>query len=434
MKNNFCARKIRQLKYRIKLLRNRSQENDQERQKLIAKIKQLVFELKYFVSNIRLQRIIGGAAILLGLAVGPNASAQQFGKRMESPFSITQLTQVSIPALGDLDGDGDLDMLNGNYEGNYEFSENIGTPFIPDFGPPELNPFSLAGDYEYNFPALGDLDNDGDLDILAFTEEGQMTYFKNVGDQNTPLFASAPQINPFGIQIPEIFFPDLADLDNDGDLDIIAGGAYGIRYLQNSGTNENPNFEAAEINPFGLMLGSPESDYVIPTMTDIDLDGDLDILRLEYYGTFTFQENIGTPENPSFGPVQINPFGLVTIDEDNISFVTTADLDNDGDEDLVTTTYSGAIAYYELLSTVPTEEIISNNTVTIFPNPTNNLLNIKSDLQIETVEIFDIVGRSVKFENFNGNSIDVSQLETGLYLMKLKNDQAEIVVKRFEKI
>lgn len=75
------------------------------------------------------------------------------------------------------------------------------------------------------------------------------------------------------------------------------------------------------------------------------------------------------------------------------------------------------------------------NKISLYPNPANDLLNIvATDIMIEGYNIFDIQGRLIKeFNSSNSiNQIDISSLETGVYLLKLKSEFGE-VVKRFIK-
>ena len=107
----------------------------------------------------------------------------------------------------------------------------------------------------------------------------------------------------------------ITDIDNDGDQDLFVG-AYSdyqtrIKYYQNIGTNAVPLFDAPVDNPFGL---SPFSFYLaFPEMADLDNDGDIDLLigsaaDTSQYGDFYYFENTGTSENPHFANPQRNNF------------------------------------------------------------------------------------------------------------------------------
>src|SRR5207253_1943124 len=118
----------------------------------------------------------------------------------------------SVAAFGDIDGDGDLDVLVGEADGTLDFFENTGSSTQPGFAPPVVDPFGLGGfspyvlDFGFPSPAVVDLDGDGLLDAFVTAYYGS-TYapyadhywFANTGTTSTPAFAS-PAIDPFGIQ------------------------------------------------------------------------------------------------------------------------------------------------------------------------------------------------------------------------------------------
>ena len=446
MKNTFYARKTRQLKYRIKLLKKYSaysSENKSKLQQLIHEIKYLIQELKHVVSRTRMRKIIGGATMLLGLGLGPVAEAQQFGERQVNPFGINPIATNSVPpTLCDLDGDGDFDLLVSDYDGGIVFHENVGTAQVPSFATGILDQFGLPNQ-QYIVPLFGDFDNDGDLDMLALTEDDGANYYENTGTANAPSFSGTPIINAFNLPSDYSLLGQIADIDNDGDLDLFSPGEYGMLFFENEGTPQAPNFAAPINNAFGL--NPPDSSYINIEFSDIDLDGDLDMLGAEIYNlnggdpNFYFQRNIGDAQNPAFAAREANPFGLQPVQNAYFSFPTMADLDGDGDEDLLVSAYIDGgngleFGYYELLSTVETENIISDQSTTIFPNPTSAILTIESDITFESFEIYDIVGRKVIVENFNVQNISTKSLTSGTYILKLKTENNEIVVKRFEKI
>jgi hypothetical protein len=83
------------------------------------------------------------------------------------PFGLSFVEENSRPAFGDLDGDGDLDLLLGRKDGRLSYFENTGTALLPAFDSPVTDPFGLADVGDDAAPRLVDIDGDGDLDAFV---------------------------------------------------------------------------------------------------------------------------------------------------------------------------------------------------------------------------------------------------------------------------
>jgi VCBS repeat-containing protein len=180
--------------------------------------------------------------------------------------------RYASPTFVDLNGDGRADLVVGQQDGTLRVFGNNGDGTFTEqtrLG----NPDGAADVGLFSKPAFGDVDRDGDMDLVVGDGDGKIAYFRN--DAGT--FNAVTIGSPFGsINLSDLAGGDSApafvDIDGDGDLDLVAGSAhFGIQLYKNNGGT----FTAS-----GLAFGSAFSGYpeyeTAPTFVDIDGDGDLD--------------------------------------------------------------------------------------------------------------------------------------------------------------
>ncbi|NUP90777.1 MAG: VCBS repeat-containing protein, partial [Candidatus Sumerlaeia bacterium] len=263
------------------------------------------------------------------------------------------------PAFGDLDGDGDQDLLVGYYQSDCNAMEflNTGTPTSPEFAPTPstttyLSPGVGGSHFDHSRPFLCDFDGDGDLDIfMGYNGSTGVTdclrYFENTGTPQSAVFgagATVTSVTLTAVGFPPQASPSLADLDLDGDLDLIvghAGNGLGAvdTYLNTSG---DPLSGWALDPSLAFLNPIPELRRGLMTteLRDFDGDSDVDLIAARESGLIEYWANIGTPEQAAF---EYRPGFVNALDLSATGWPALADIDDDGDLDL----FRGVFSYLE---------------------------------------------------------------------------------------
>src|SRR5690349_576729 len=289
----------------------------------------------------------------------------------DNPFDGVYVKDDASPFLTDIDADGDLDALIGNkYDRTYYdyqteqyvYIRSSATPFYKDEKgyhavPDEDDPFNGIEVYSNFVPQLADVDGDGDDDLISGDFYGAVRYFMNEDGE----YAEDAGSNPFSdISLPNYTAPKLVDIDNDDDLDLFVANRYNeVNFYRNSGTAQEPVYELLppEENPLDTV--TYYSYYNTPYLhfADIDHDGDLDVLfngtesYLSPYGNpyyrsaYILAENTGTAENPAFKKLHLDFIPEFADEGDVQTFLT--DYDGDGDLDMFAGKQNGTVSYLE---------------------------------------------------------------------------------------
>lgn len=444
---------VRKLKFYLNL---KSEKYFSKIATLKLQIKNALTYLRFRLTRRNLKRLLGTTIVAFGISLPQTSLAQvaTFNSVVQNPFNLSQVYSLNVVTNADLDNDGDQDLLTLDYYGNINYFQNNGTATIPNFASAQQNPFGIpppvSGDYGYGKITLADLDNDGDLDILSSIAHydyystyitNKLYYYKNIGTVTTPIFAS-PVPSPFNIQSTGLItFPELVDMDGDGDYDLLMNeinysypnATSDIRYYKNIGTKTLANFDIPVIAAFGITL--PSGNYLCPPeAADFDNDGDMDLFFGAEDGNIYYSENIGSASFANFSTPINNPFNLSSVGYN--SNVDVLDLDGDGDLDLLCGEYSGNFMFFENLNLGPAAiQNIANNGLHIYPNPAQNKIKLEGITDvISKLQILDVNGKIIKTELLKDNSIDISNFSQGQYFITIEFKNKNTSILRFSKV
>ena len=235
------------------------------------------------------------------------------------------------PNLADFDGDGDLDLLCGEFLDGFTYFANVGTRKAAKFAAPRRLTSQgkpLAMDLQMIAPVAIDWDRDGDVDLIVGDEDGRVALVEHTGK----LEGGAPRFLPpvyFKQQADNVMCGALAtpcgyDLDGDGDQDILSGNTAGyIEFYENLGVAKDKPQSTPRWGPpvrikaggktFRIQAGSNGSiqgpceakwGYTTLTLADWDHDGLPDIVVNSIWGKVVWLRNIGTRKTPQFAAAQ----------------------------------------------------------------------------------------------------------------------------------
>lgn len=351
-----------------------------------------------------------------------SSTQPDFTLRTKQFVNSIDIGQNTIPALVDIDDDGDLDLFLTNQEdlsapahanSRLYLFENIGSDTSPIFELVNTHYLNFDQQNDVNYaPSFADIDNDGDFDLFLGTWWGRIIFYRNDGSAQSPNFVRVDE-NYAGIDVGFNSTPALVDIDADDDLDLFIGEfsqpnpAFGrINFYGNAGSNTTPDFELVTANYFDIDLG--EGEFLYPFFADIDHDQDYDL----FIGTETkgvvFYRNTGTAQAANFVLDASFQLPLQLRTSPNL-----ADIDQDGDLDIFSGSRGGGLMFFENLEIStginPVSETNSNvpNGIRLlgnYPNPFNPQTTIEYELNLSsalsgsfhTLTIYNLLGETIR--------------------------------------
>ena len=248
-------------------------------------------------------------------------------EQLKAGGSVIDVYGWPSPNFADFDGDGDLDLLCGEFLDGFTYFENTGTRRSPVYANgrkmDDVNGDPLVMDLQMITPTAIDWDGDGDQDLVVGDEDGRVALIEHTGRT----FKGVPQMKPpvyFEQEASTLKYGALAtpfgvDWDGDGDEDIIAGNTAGyVGFFENLGGGENPkwarvkNLKAGgrtiriQAGPNGSIQSPCEAKWGYTTLSvaDWDHDGLHDLILNSIWGEILWYRNVGKKDAPKLAPAQ----------------------------------------------------------------------------------------------------------------------------------
>ena len=341
------------------------------------------------------------------------------------------------PTLFDLNKDGLLDLFIGNYGyhlpngtpiSKIAYYQNTGTIQNPEFtlitqdfeGISNVNLNTTLNTPALNlYPSFGDLNDDGEEDLIIGDSDGRVHFFINNGGNfsiNTPNFEN--------IDVGYFATPQIVDVNRDGVNDLIIGNKKGtISYFENLGTQTDPIFSNEFSNWGGIDVDSSISQNGFSSPLLIDVNGEYFLFIGSYSGKTYLYNNIDGNLNGTF--TELNSINN-NVWEGGKSSITVGDINNDNLVDLIVGNQSGGLALFKgdtsMLSSYANEMKLIN----VFPNPSADFIYIDNPKQ-KLVIIYNSLGK-IEFTSKN-EKIDIQKLSPGLYFVKNENQFSKFIKK-----
>jgi len=429
-----------------------------------------LFVERHEIGNINTPRIISSADLDGDGDMDALTSSFDFISWYENTDGLGNFGSAQAVAMGtqqsfshqaaDIDGDGDMDVVATSFDQHTVFwNENLDGQ--GNFGAMQIIDNTLLGAVKVR---AGDLDGDGDLDVIAASDSNRELYwYENI--DGAGVFGTGQLISSTGVNSRGLFIGDMdGDLDNDivaasagsitiswfenldglgsfSTVNVIAGAALSVNSVYGADLDGDIDLDivactnAEDIVAWHENLdgqGNFGSQQVITNQADvainvfaIDLDNDNDVDVLSASAgdnTIAWYENLDGSGN----------FSVLKVIDDTVTNCRTvfaADIDGDGDQDVLAASLTDGDLYWYENGTILNSEEFSIPSLKLYPSPVESSLFIESKVPVLNVTVHDLSGKKVLETPLINDQINLSALSSGLWLVVVQTEQGAVVKK-----
>ena len=339
----------------------------------------------------------------------------------------TLLTNSALPefrgkgaALGDLDGDGDLDLFISAEDTNGDFTADV---YLND-GAANFTAMGSTAFEPYKFAAVAflDVENDNDLDLIISGERQddarRTSLYLNDGSGNYSVDTNADFVDMSADDV------DIADTDNDGDLDILMSGRNDASEVRTILYTNNGAGEFTE-----QATGMQDTFAGTNAIADLDNDGDQDILIVG-------SQDGGLPNifNKVYQNMGNNVFEEVAVIGGE--YIAACIVDDFNGDDLLDIIIQGFVentnVYWNDSTVLSVSDSMNATPVAIYPNPSNGLVIIDTPTVIPTnITVYNSLGTLVYRQSAivtKSNNVILTQ-PPGIYVVVIETQSSTLIRK-----
>lgn len=355
----------------------------------------------------------------------------------------------SHPTFMDVNNDGLLDLVVGTSGLNVSDIErenrlvlllNVGSKENPIYQIENENYLNIDQFSELSgrlAPHFGDLDNDGDHDLIIGDASGRLVYFENISEPGSPASFSSNPVYPFpspDFSVLQNSKPFIFDINQDSLPDIIVGKRNTqLHVLVNQGTQKEaffisdpaqpPNiWNLGEFLPFNSRAMRNGSPFLVNSENKTLL-----VFGTELNGVLTYDTN----ENPAFSMYTQIAGTTENLTKDVSVVPALADIDNDGYLELVVGQARGGLAFFNTTfkkNTVSTTQNTWEQPFMIFPNPSPGFVHISTQVPVIRIELWNMKGQLIRTPD-STVTLDLNDLPAGVYFIKIVTSKMTYVEK-----
>lgn len=380
---------------------------------------------------------------------GSNIFTWQSDDFLES--EMIDVSEGSSPAFVDYNNDGLQDIVISNtgyysssaaYTTGLALYENTGTNTTPKYNLISRNWMNLSSLNINNMaPSFGDLDNDGDLDMVCGSADGLLHFFRNIAATGQPINLQFVP-NYFGsLDLGNNSTPFIFDLNNDTKPEILVGERFfNINLISNTGTPTNPNYVLTTDSLWKIDLGTklryPSGRTSVSVAKLNPLTNESYLLISNGNGKIYIYKNLPSSYTEAIQNFAISDDSIYVSNGNygggNVAFhISVADINADLLPEIITGTPQGGVLLFLNESRFSSVSNTTNNSgVNIYPNPCYDKINLNSDFVFNQIKIYNTNGQIIKTIEGKVSEINILDLNNGIYFLECSGD-SKIATQKF---